>query len=112
MISFGHFLNSHFNICDIDICSHVDLEILKNLHFIDNTTRTEESSKSFKIDPVIEHLNKAYKSAVEVDPSQSIDEHMIKFKGQSSIKQYIKSKPIKWGFKAWMRCASSTGYAF
>ena len=88
------------------------LEILKNLHFVDNTKRTEESSKSFKIDPVIEHLNAAFKNAVAEDPRQSIDEHMIKFKGRSSMKQYIKSKPIKWGFKAWMRCASSTGYAY
>ena len=35
---------------------------------------------------------------------------MIKFKGRSSMKQYIKSKPIKWGFKFWFRCDSKTGY--
>ena len=27
-------------------------------------------------------------------------------------KQYIKSKPTKWVFKAWMRCASKTCYAY
>lgn len=29
---------------------------------------------------------------------------MIKFKGRSSIKQYMPKKPIKRGFKVWMRC--------
>ena len=27
-----------------------------------------------------------------------------------SMKQYIKSKPIKWEFKFWFRCDSKTGY--
>lgn len=43
---------------------------------------------------------------------QSIDEHMIKFKGHNIMKQYIKNKPIKWGFKMWCRCESSTGYLY
>ena len=37
---------------------------------------------------------------------------MTKFKGRSSMKQYIKSKPIKWGFKWWFRCPSSSGYMY
>ena len=28
------------------------------------------------------------------------------------MKQYIKSKPIKWGFKFWFRCCSTTGYLY
>ena len=26
------------------------------------------------------------------------------------MRQYLKMKPIKWGFKWWFRCASSNGY--
>ena len=37
---------------------------------------------------------------------------MIKFKGRSGIRQYVKNKPIKWGFKIWYRCASKTGYLY
>ena len=37
---------------------------------------------------------------------QFIDEHMVKFKGKNSMKQYMKSKPIEWGFKLWCRCDS------
>ena len=37
---------------------------------------------------------------------------MVKFKGRSGIKQYIKSKPIKWSFKFWFYCLSKSGYLY
>ena len=37
------------------------------------------------------------------DCENSIDEAMIKFKGRSSLKQYVSLKPIKRGIKAWVR---------
>ena len=43
---------------------------------------------------------------------QSINQHMVKFKGRSGMKQYIKSKPIKWGFKFWFRCSSKSVYLY
>ena len=49
---------------------------------------------------------------VSVDDSQSIDEHIGKFKGRSSMKQPVKNKPIKRGFKFWFCCASETGYLY
>ena len=70
-------------------------EVLRNLHFVNNDDRTEDSPKDFKIRPIIDHLNSAFKEAMSDADEQSIDEHMIKFKGKSSMKQYIKSKPIK-----------------
>ena len=49
--------------------------------------------------PVIDHLNSNFSEVLWNDSEQSIDEHRMKFKGRSGMKQYIKSKPIKWGFK-------------
>ena len=46
---------------------------------------------------------------------QSVDEHMVKYKGtiwQYIIWQHIKSKPIKRGFKVWYRCAPKRGYLY
>ena len=37
---------------------------------------------------------------------------MVKFKGRSGMKQHIKPKPIKWGFKFWFRCLSKSGYLY
>lgn len=86
-------------------------EILQNLHFTNNTS-ADTSDKGNKIRPIIDHLNDSFREIYSDEPDQSIDEHMTKFKGRSSMKQYIKSKPIKWGFKWWFRCASSNGYLY
>lgn len=42
----------------------------------------------------------------------SIDESMIKFKGRSSLKQYLPKKPIKRGFKVWTLADSKNGYVY
>ena len=86
-------------------------QILQNIHFSNNDT-ADKVDKGNKVRPLINHFNEAFQSAMSNSSIQSIDEHMIKFKGRSSMKQYIKSKPIKWGFKFWFRCDSKTGYLY
>ena len=88
-----------------------NLEILQNLHFADNR-KDDKTDKVFKMRPVIDHLNLKFYEVLSNDSEQSIDEHMVKFKGRSGMKQYIKSKPIKWGFKFWFRCSSKSGYLY
>ena len=56
--------------------------------------------------------NKVFKAAMNPAAIQSIDEHMVKFKGQLSWKQYLPKKPIKWGIKMWNRCSAQTGYCY
>ena len=85
--------------------------ILQNMHFSDND-KDDKTDKSFKIRAIIEHLNKVFAESLSDSAFQSVDEHMCKFKGRSSMKQYIKNKPIKWGFKYWYRCDSNTGYVY
>ena len=47
-------------------------------------------------------------------PSQhvSVDERMVKNKGQFICKQYVRMKPTKWGFKLWVLCDSANGYTW
>ena len=85
--------------------------ILQNLHF-SNNGNGDKTDKSYKIRPVIEHLNKVFAEILSNSPLQSADEHMCKFKGRSSMKQYIKNKPTKWGFKYWYTCDSETDYVY
>ena len=40
------------------------------------------------------------------------DETMAKFKGRLSFRQYLPSKPTKWGVKIWSLCESTTGYTW
>lgn len=37
----------------------------------------------------------------------SVDEQMIAFKGRSHLKQYVRNKPHKWGFKVFTRAGAS-----
>jgi hypothetical protein len=45
--------------------------------------------------------------AAHAAPSQhlALDEAMVAYKGRSPIKQYIPSKPHKWGYKIWYPCS-------
>lgn len=91
-------------------------EIRRNLHFSDNNNeplRTQPSyDRAYKIRPVLDHFNESFQNAMSNTKTQAIDEHMIKFKGHNIMRQYIKNKPVKWGFKMWCRADSSTGYLF
>ena len=55
----------------------------------------DKTDKVFKMRPVIDHLNSKFSEVLSNDSEQNIDEHMVKLKGRSGMKQYIKSKPIK-----------------
>lgn len=37
---------------------------------------------------------------------------MVKFKGRLDMKQYVKNKSLKWGFKFRHRCTSKSGYLY
>ena len=64
-------------------------EILQNLHFADNR-KDDKTDKAFKMRPVIDHLNSKFADVLSNDTKQRIDEHMVKFKRTSRMKQYIK----------------------
>ena len=70
------------------------MNILQNLHFTDNQT-ADKSDKAYTMRIVINHLNKAFQDAMSDGERESIHEHMTKFKGRNSWKQYMKNKPIK-----------------
>ena len=86
-------------------------EILQNLHLANNR-KGGKTDKAFKMRPVIDHPNSKFYDVLSNDSQQSIDENMVKFKGRSGVKQYIKSKPIKWSFKSWFCCSSKFGYLY
>ena len=85
--------------------------ILQNLHFF-NTDNDSKTDKSYKIRPAIKYLMKVFAESLLNSPFQSVEERKCKFKGRSSVKQYIKNKPITWDFEYWYRCDSETGYLY
>lgn len=85
-------------------------ELKKYIHFNDNTLNKNptdsEFDKLFKVRPLLENLRA---NTVRINPEEmhSVDEQIIPYKGRSSIKQYIKNKPHKWGFKVFTRAGAS-----
>ncbi len=53
-------------------------------------------------------LNASFEANYIASHNIAIDEAMVAYKGRSPIKQYIPSKPHKWGYKIY--CLSSDGY--
>lgn len=88
--------------------------LLAHIHFNDNTQQPRKDDpdmydKLYKVRPLLTHLNKKFQEAFIPSEHQAIDEAMIKFKGRSSLKQYMPAKPIKRGYKVWVR-ADACGY--
>lgn len=70
------------------------------------------ASKTYYVDELISCLTYTYSKYRQDSQYQSIDESMTKFKGRSSLKQYMPLKPTKRGIKLWLRCDAKTGYTY
>ncbi|KFM77001.1 PiggyBac transposable element-derived protein 4, partial [Stegodyphus mimosarum] len=88
--------------------------MLSHFHLNDNSLQPhrgdENFDKLYKVQPLLSHLSERFERVFRPGKCQAIDESMIKFKGRSSLKQYMPKKPIKRGYKVWMRCDES-GFA-
>lgn len=87
--------------------------LLSHLHLNDSSKEPQkndpEYDKLYKLRPFLETLSENYAAFYDGTRKRAIDESMIKFKGRSTIKQYLPMKPIKRGFKVWVQ-ADEHGY--
>ncbi|XP_072378904.1 uncharacterized protein [Diabrotica undecimpunctata] len=71
------------------------------LHFNDNTLY-QQTNKAFKVQPLIDHLNERFHHYLQpVNGSFSVDEAMEPYYEHHSMKQFIRGKPIRYGYKFW-----------
>ncbi|XP_047446638.1 piggyBac transposable element-derived protein 3-like [Mugil cephalus] len=71
--------------------------IKKSLH-INNNEGQEQDDPLYKIRPLVTHLTSKLIS-IPMSEKLSIDEQIVPFKGRHRLKQYLPSKPKKWGYK-------------
>lgn len=73
--------------------------LLGHFHINDNSLMANRNSPDFdrlyKVRPVLDHLGKAFAKSLLPSEVLALDESMIKFKGRSTLKQYMPKKPIK-----------------
>ena len=61
----------------------------------------DKRDRYWKVRPLISHLRKQFIAAFIPDQVWSHDEAMIKYFGRHGLKQAIRNKPIRFGFKVW-----------
>lgn len=65
--------------------------------------------KLYKLRPLIDTLCENFLKSYISSEYQRCDESLVKFKGRSSLKQYMSNKPIKRVYKLWVR-ANENGF--
>ncbi|XP_036317370.1 piggyBac transposable element-derived protein 3-like [Rhagoletis pomonella] len=83
--------------------------IMTHLHCCDNTQIATESDKFAKMRPLFNMLNEIFLNMAPLEEVYSIDEAMVPYYGGHSCKQFIRGKPIRWGYKFWVG-ATRLGY--
>ena len=84
------------------------------LFFIDNILNSDNNlahSKVAKVLPIYTRLKENCLQFGFFHQLLSIDESMVPYRGLHSARQYIKGKPVKFGYKIWMLC-SSDGFPY
>ena len=81
--------------------------LLTSIHFNDNSAAKPHGhpgyDKLYKVRPIIESILQKCLSLYKPHWENSIDEAMVGFKGRSSLKQHVHSKPTKCGYKVWVK---------
>lgn len=82
--------------------------IFSNLHCCDNAN-LDPSDKFTKVRPLFHKMNKAFQEHAPVRENHSVDEAMVPYYGHHGCKQFIRGKPIRYGYKLWTG-TTSEGY--
>ena len=90
------------------------LQILRYLHFADNTLspplHSEEHNKLYKIQPFLTLVIAKWQALYSPDRQLAIDETIIKLKGKLQFRQFIPIKPGRFGIKVFTLEESKSGY--
>lgn len=82
--------------------------IMSNIHCCDNYN-LQPNDKFAKVRPLIDALNTNFLKFAPFEENHSIDEAMVPYYGRHPCKQFIRGKPIRWGYKFWVG-ATRLGY--
>ena len=68
--------------------------------------------KLHKIKPLLQLLFPTFERAYDLHKNSSIDDCMIPWRGHLSFRQFITSKPIRFGIKVWILADSESKYIY
>lgn len=76
------------------------LHIERCIHFAPKTA-FDSNDKMWKLRPLTDKLKQNFMKNFHPEENLSYDESMIKYFGRHSCKQFIKGKPLRFGYKVW-----------
>ena len=83
---------------------------MRDLHLADNSS-LNPNDPYYKVRPFFERLNQSFLAALPLDQNMCVDEVMVPYYGRHGTKQFIRGKPVRYGYKIWA-LASSKGYMY
>lgn len=84
------------------------LQITKYIHFANNHN-VDAMDKMYKLRQLTDYLKKKFLEHFVPEPNLAYDESMIRYFGRHGCKQFIRGKPVRFGYKVWCLNAPS-GY--
>ncbi|XP_063071854.1 piggyBac transposable element-derived protein 4-like [Engraulis encrasicolus] len=78
----------------------------------DRRRGTQAYDRLCKIRPLYDEIRTACKAHYHPQQHIAVDERMVKSKARSILRQYMKDKPTKWGYKLFVLADSSNGYTW
>lgn len=87
-------------------------ELKSVIHFQDNTkAQDNKNDRCFKIRPLLDRVNENFRKFGIFQENLSVDEMIVRYYGHHSLKQFIRAKPIRFGYKLWAMCGED-GYCY
>lgn len=76
------------------------VQIMRCIHCADNS-KADPDDKVWKLRPFINKLKSNFIQHYQPEKNMSYDESMIRYYGRHPCKQFIRGKPIRFGYKMW-----------
>jgi Transposase IS4 len=87
---------------------HRFTDLLRFFHVTPPTPAGTRHTVIDKVSTLLTACQQSFSSCYLPTQTLAVDEAMVGFKGRDSMKQYLKSKPTRWGYKVW--CLACDGY--
>ncbi|KAG8226269.1 hypothetical protein J437_LFUL004826 [Ladona fulva] len=91
---------------------NTSLEKISVIHFQNNAkVKDNKNDRSFKIRPLIDMVNANFRKWKILHKNLSVDGMIIRYYGHHPLKQFIRSKPIRFGYNLWA-LSGENGYCY
>jgi hypothetical protein len=86
-------------------------DLLRFFHISNNAASSSSADPLHKIRPLLREINRNSPAFYHSSQHLAVDEAMIAFKGRNVMKQFMKGKPTRWGFRGWLLADCEHPYA-